>query len=65
MTRELNKIIKDLNKITEFTGNISFNFEEQELIRRVFKSIFKQIEGFRDIETAKTILNKTEWIDGS
>ncbi len=68
MDREIKNLIKDLNKLKNnkgFIGNVNFNFEEQELIRRVFKSIFKQLESFRDVETAKEILKKTEWIDGN
>lgn len=68
MDREIKNLIKDLNKLKNnkgLIGNVNFNFEEQELIRRVFKSIFKQLESFRDVETAKEILKKTEWIDGN
>lgn len=45
-------------------GNLSFDYTEQELIRRVFKSVFGQFKSVDDKSTAKKILLKTEWIDG-
>ena len=45
-------------------GNISLNYDEQELVRRIFKSVFVQLKNRNDIKIARTILRKTEWIDG-
>ena len=42
-------------------GNVSFSYDEQELIRRVFKSI--KIKNKNDIIISQTILQKTSWID--
>ena len=64
LERELNKLTQIGNKLGGFVGNMAFNYEEQELVRRVLKSIFSQLKGDRDKETAKMILIKTRWIDG-
>lgn len=65
ISRELDRIANKARKLgNDFVGNVTFDYEEQELIRRVFKSVFHQIKNKRDKETARTILSKTEWIDG-
>jgi hypothetical protein len=46
-----------------FIGNVTFNYEEQELINRVFKSVLPQFEDFGDKVTARSILDKTRWTD--
>ena len=64
ISKELDNLVKSVKKeFGSFVGNITFDFEEQELIRRVFKSIFSQIKSKRDKATARSILRKTEWID--
>jgi len=60
-------IEKDLRKLRNRAAELilpGFSYYEQELIRRVFKSILPQLKSKRDIDTAKEILNKTEWLDG-
>lgn len=68
ISSELNSLaskLKSTRALTDrFIGNITFNYEEQELISRVLKSIFTQFKSSRDKETAKSILGKTRWIDG-
>jgi len=67
ISREFSSLISKLKttrgRIEGFIGNITFDYEEQELIRRVFKSVLPQMKHDRDKETAKIILRKTEWID--
>ena len=69
LSRQLDKLSKDVKKVSKnfsgVIGNVSFNYEEQELMRRVFKSIFKQLKNKNDRKVAKTILEKTGWIDGT
>lgn len=60
----LNKLTKINKQIERFLGNITFSYEEQELIRRVIKSVFPQLKSGRDKSTAKDILEKTRWTDG-
>lgn len=64
LERELNKLTRIGKDLGGFVGNITFNYEEQELVRRVFKSVFSQLKSSRDKETAKMIFIKTRWIDG-
>ena len=63
LSRDLNKLKNDVRKTFKFNGNVSFSYEEQELIRRVIKSVFSQMKRKRDRDVAKTILDRTEWID--
>jgi hypothetical protein len=64
LSNDINKLISEAKKFSGNVGSVVFNYEEQELIRRVFKSVFPQLKGMNDKKTAKLILNKTEWIDG-
>lgn len=64
LTNDLNKLISESKRLSGFVGSVVFNYEEQELIRRVFKSIFPQLKSIGDKRTAKLILSKTEWING-
>lgn len=64
MYNELNKLKNINRKLERFLGNIMFGYEEQELIRRVIKSVFTQLKSDRDKATAEDILEKTRWIDG-
>jgi phosphopantothenate synthetase len=50
-------------KSESLLADIAFNYMEQELIYRVFKSIFSQIKGKEDLNTAKSVLRKTEWTE--
>ncbi len=50
-------------KSNQLLTNTSFSYVEQELIRRVFKSVYSQIKGVGDKSTARAILEKTEWLD--
>ena len=70
--RDLNRISQELKSIDKklksqlnikTLGNVDFDCEQQELIRRVFKSILPQLKGVKDRLIAKDILKKTEWID--
>ncbi|GEM_PF-4344612 len=64
ISRELEKLSKLGRKLsTTNLGNVDFNYEQQELIRRVFKSVHKQLKNKRDMITSKEILDKTEWIE--
>jgi len=73
--RELDRVSRNLKQIAakakegqraaeSFVGNMTFSYEQQELIRRVFKSILPQIKNARDKTTAEDILERTGWIDG-
>jgi len=42
--------------------NLEFSVEELEFIHRVITAIYPQIKHTQDKLTAKTILEKTEWI---
>lgn len=64
LSKELDNLVRAGQKMGGFVGNITFNYEEQELIRRVFKSVFAQIKNSRDKETARMIINKTDWVEG-
>lgn len=65
INRELNNIIKKAKALNiNNVGNINFDYLEQELIRRIVKSVFPQLKNAKDKETAKSILGKTRWIDG-
>jgi len=64
ISKEINNLSKIGQRLSGIVGNVTFNYEEQYLIRRVFKSVFIQIKNRRDKSTAKDILNKTGWIDG-
>jgi hypothetical protein len=65
---DLRKLKSATNKLQDAlsipVGNITFDYEEQELIRRIFKSVFSQLKSGHDKKIAKTILRKTEWING-
>ena len=59
-------IERDLKKLRDKAAELilpGFSYYEQELIRRVFKSILPQLKDKQDINVAKEILNKTEWLD--
>jgi len=59
-------IERDLKKFRDKAAELilpGFSYYEQELIRRVFKSILPQLKSKQDITTAKEILSKTEWLD--
>jgi hypothetical protein len=56
----------EIKKLKDRTADImapGFSYYEQELIRRVFKSLLLQFKDKRDISTANDILKKTEWLD--
>jgi len=64
LSKDLDRLVSESKKLSGFVGNITFDYEEQELIRRILKSVFTQFKDARDKETARSILNRTEWIDG-
>jgi len=55
-TRKLRDVLAKLH-------NPGFSFPEQELIRRVFKSILPQLRNDTDKGIANDILEKTEWLE--
>ena len=65
--RKLRQVETDLKRVRDkserFVSSHVFSYYEQELIRRVFKSVIKQMKSKQDINTAKEILRKTEWLD--
>lgn len=64
---KVNRLERDIKKLRDKTAELivpGFTYYEQELIRRVIKSVFSQMVNGTDISTAKGILNKTEWLDG-
>lgn len=64
ISRELENIAKRAKSLTfSNLGNITFDYDEQELIRRVFKSVFTQVKSGRDKATINSVLRKTRWID--
>jgi hypothetical protein len=56
---KVDNLLSELNNLPSV-----FTYDEQELIRRVFISIYNQISSTIDRNTAKNILHKTEWIIG-
>ena len=68
LSRDLNSLSRNLtklkNSLSGFVGNATFDYEEQELICRILKSVLPQMKNKKDKNTARTILNKTGWIDG-
>jgi Ribonuclease G/E len=63
---ELDRLKRDINKLRDRTAELTapgFSYYEQELIRRIIKSVLPQIKNHRDALIAKDILNKTEWLD--
>ena len=44
-------------------SGITFTYYEQELIRRIIKSVLPQVKNISDRDTIKSILEKTEWLD--
>ena len=65
MNEDIKKLEKNILKIKKATASVvpSFSYYEQELVRRVFKSILPQLKNFSDISTAKEILKKTDWLE--
>ena len=63
---KLDRLERDVKKLREKTAeltNLGFTYYEQELIRRIIKSVLPQIKNSTDITVAQDILNKTEWLD--
>jgi len=58
-----NKSREITSKLDTFIGNVTFEYSQQELIRRVFKSVLPQLKSRRDREIAKHILERTDWIE--
>ena len=62
--RDLDALARKAKSISNRNiGNVEFTYDEQELIRRVMKAILPQIKSNSDLTTAKSILERTEWID--
>ena len=62
----MSRIDRDIRKLRDKAAELiapGFTYYEQELIRRVIKSVLPQMVSGTDISTAKGILNKTEWLD--
>jgi Ribonuclease G/E len=63
---ELDRLKRDVNKLRDKTAELTapgFSYYEQELIRRIIKSVLSQMKSPSDVSTAKDILAKTEWLD--
>ena len=63
---ELDRLERDVKRLREKTAeliNPGFTFYEQELIRRIIKSVLSQLKNNTDKTVAQDILNKTEWLD--
>ena len=63
---EVDKLKREIIQLREKTAELvspGFSYYEQELIRRVMKSILPQMKSSGDVSTAKDILKKTEWLD--
>lgn len=64
--RNLNELEKQtikLKKLTgEFTERNDFTYEELELIKRIFKSVKKNIKDSEDLWLANSILEKVNWV---
>lgn len=61
--RDINKfrkLSKDLSEASSKLKREEFTFEEQELIRRVIKSVYPQIQSIKDRTLANSILDKTK-----
>jgi hypothetical protein len=66
MNRDIGRLELEVNKLRDATArliNPGFSYSEQELIRRVFKSIIYQLKDSTDKGLATDILEKTEWMD--
>ena len=59
LERETKKLLDDIAVIV----SPKFSYYEQELVRRIIKSILPQLKSSIDISTAREILKKTEWLD--
>lgn len=64
ISRQLDGLVSEAKKLTGYVGSVTFSYEEQELIRRVVKSVFSQMKSKNDKENARSILIKTEWLNG-
>lgn len=60
LKRKINTVRNSLAEL-KISG---FSYDEQELIRRVFKSVINQFTSSSDKRIGKDILNKTSWVDG-
>jgi len=59
------KLEESLRRLRDMTAKLTapgFSYYEQELIRRVIKAVYSQMNE-RDKKIAKDILEKTEWLD--
>ncbi len=61
--RNLDRETKKLREALAQLKNPGFSYSEQELIRRVFKSILPQFKDNTDIGISNDILEKTEWLE--
>lgn len=62
----VDKFDRDIRKLKERVVELvtpQFSYYEQEFIRRIIKSILPQLRSNRDMNIAKEILEKTEWLD--
>ena len=64
----LEKLSSDLKalrtKTNTIISNVTFDYDEQELIHRVLKSVYNQFRSDMDKNNAKSILDKTRWANG-
>ncbi len=72
MTKDLKQLTKQLvesakklqQEHREVVTAVAFDYEEQELIFRVFSSTMSQMKSKKDKNVAKDILKKTKWTEG-
>jgi len=63
---EVDKLKKDVDKLRDRVAELiapGFSYYQQELIRRIIKSVLPQMKNKCDISIAKEILSITEWLD--
>lgn len=63
--QELDRLSREAKKLRNGlkVDRVTFTYEEQELIRRIIKSVAPQIRTMRDKMLAQDILERTKWID--
>ena len=62
----MDSIERDIRKLKEQAAKIiapGFSYVEQELIYRVLKSVLPQMKSRADINTAKEIIKRMEWLN--
>jgi hypothetical protein len=61
--KDLDDLKRRIDKLKDKVPLGTFSFSEQELIRRIIKSVLPQMKSIDDKQTAQDILDKTRWLD--